>query len=215
MRTFSSRSIVFLLTVLFSCNFPKKAYYYYKLENLQPYLAEITPVKRSDGIYYNISDTLNSGGELEILLQPKVSYYYKSKEKDYSYGERGAEGSEEKIDTIRFFLISIDNDTINNFSLKEVGLYKIDDINLKIGVSYTYSFEGDKGRERDLDNIDEFISKFNTPEMPFIYDHNLAKSFRFKFEILQEVKPGDYKFECIVYFENGRVAKSFRKIHFQ
>ena len=56
---------------LFGCT-GKKAYYFYKVEDMEPYIGEVGEDRKMV-----FGESLDRNAKLELVLQPKTTYYYK------------------------------------------------------------------------------------------------------------------------------------------
>jgi hypothetical protein len=203
-RQFIFSSIVLTMFGI-GCNGPRNAYYYYRLVELEPYIAEvIISDPETDSGQLNFGDSLVSGTNAELLLVAKVKYYYKEKTKGYNPEQRGMKGSEEKIETFDLYLESEAGRTPLTNRVGKLVLKSASNLqNLPTGIAVNVS----NREKRSLESLEDFITKFNAAETPFIYTHNLAPAYSFSLDT-EGVPPGQYDLVIEIGFDSGKVVKN-------
>jgi hypothetical protein len=182
------------------CNASKKAYHYYRLTDLAPYVAAITSVNETgEGGEVSYRDTVIAGSGSELWLAATVEYYYKEKRKDYTPAQRGLKGSEEKISAFNLYLDADDSRTPINDRIKKATLnsVKIGELPMDVPVPIHNRLK------RSFDGPEDFAGQFNKGADPFLYDYNIAKAYIFTLDT-KGIPPGQYSLLIELTFDSGR-----------
>lgn len=183
-----------------SCNGPRKAFHYYRLMDLVPYVAAITSVNETgDQGEVNYQDTVVAGSDAELWLAAKVEYYYKEIRDDYSPGQMGSKGSEEKITSFNLFLDGDDRRIPINDRIKKVQLNSVTTRKIPTGVPVPINHRA----KCSFEGPEEFADQFNACADPFIYVHNLSRAYLFTLDT-KGIPPGQYSLVVEMQFDSGR-----------
>lgn len=184
--------------LLLGCNGPKRAYYYYQVDALEPHLFTVGDSLPGENPNLLCCDAVTDGRQVGILLQPRVHYYYKTKEKNYSPALRGSKCSEEKITALDLFLVE-GSDTVHLenavLKFKPIAYNMVTFTVLNVGIA--------PSDNRRLFSLPEFVESFNECGMAFAADHEIAISYLFWLEAAA-LPSGNQVLVCRVRFDSGR-----------
>lgn len=190
------------LLFILGCNGPKRAYYYYQVDALEPHLFVIGDSLQGMPQSFHCCDAVKRGQQVGILLQPRAHYYYKTKERNYSPAQRGSKCSEEKITALDLFLVQ-GSDTVH---LEDaVSRYKpFSTDNITITALNVAIASADKSR---IFTLPEFIDGFNNCSMSFAADYEIAHSYLFHLDAAA-LPAGEHVLVCRVRLDTGREVVS-------
>lgn len=202
-----NKLIIILLILGFNSSCAKKAYYYYKIDNID---AHFFNIESQDDSFteLNCCDSIKQNTSSYVHIDPQISLYYKEKNKNFSPSQRGEKCSEEKIITMQIALKGdkyfIDIDTLMgplDFSTNYSILNSTPGISMvKFPDSTSYFL-----------NLNDFIQSFNSCDERVKYDYNIIVGLRLLFNT-NNIPKGDYVIHIDVVFDSGRKLNLNKKL---
>jgi hypothetical protein len=190
------------LLFLIGCNGPKRAYYHYQVDALEPHLFVMGDSLPGMPRGLHCCDAIKREQQVGILLQPRVHFYYKTKERNYSPAQRGSKCSEEKIAALDLFLVQ-GSDTVHlENAVSRYKPFSTDRITitaLNVAIS--------SADERRIFTLPEFIAAFNECGTAFAADHAVAHSYLFHLDTAA-LPSGKHVLICRVRLDTGREVVS-------
>ncbi len=200
---------IILICLVFAMNLgcARKAYYYYKIDSID---AHFLNIKSQNDWYAEITccDSISQNTNAYVLIDPKVSFYYKEKNKHYLPTQRGEKCSEEKITSMQITLLG------------EKLLLKIDTLLGPINFQTNYVISNSQpgismvkfaDSTRYFLSLNDFIRSFNSCEERVKYDFNIIAGVRLLFNN-DNIPKGDYFLQIEVIFDSGRKLSMTKKL---
>lgn len=200
---------IILVCLVFAMNLgcARKAYYYYKIDSIDVHFFNI---ESQNDWYAEIAccDSISQNTDAYVLIDPKVSFYYKEKNKHYLPAQRGEKCSEEKISSMQITLIG------------EKLLLEIDTLLGPIDFQTNYVISNSQpgismvkfaNSTRYFLSLDDFTQSFNSCEERVKCDFNINAGIRLLFNN-NNIPTGDYFLQIDVIFDSGRKLNLTKKL---